>query len=119
MVSDPQRPHGLQPSRLLRPWDFPGKNTGVGCHCLLRPKSIDESQIIILSERGKTTKSIFYLYQILENLIHSDIQPAGSCLDGGRMVEEVGWFDCKECEETCRGNRCVYFLDCVDSFMSA
>ena len=26
---------GLQPTRLLRPWDFPGKSTGVGCHCLL------------------------------------------------------------------------------------
>ena len=25
-----------QPTRLLHPWDFPGKNTGVGCHCLLR-----------------------------------------------------------------------------------
>ena len=36
VVSDPQRPQGLQPSRLLRPWDFPGKSTGVGCHCLLR-----------------------------------------------------------------------------------
>ena len=30
------RPHGLQPTRLLRPWDFPGKSTGVGCHCLLQ-----------------------------------------------------------------------------------
>ena len=30
------RPHGLQPTRLLHPWDFPGKSTGVGCHCLLR-----------------------------------------------------------------------------------
>ena len=29
-------PHGLQPTRLLRPWDFPGKSTGVGCHCLLQ-----------------------------------------------------------------------------------
>ena len=27
--------HGLQPTRLLRPWDFPGKSTGVGCHRLL------------------------------------------------------------------------------------
>ena len=36
VVSDPQWPHGLQPSRLLRPWDFPGKSTGVGCHCLLQ-----------------------------------------------------------------------------------
>ena len=35
VVSDPQRPHGLQPSRLIHPWDFPGKSTGVGCHCLL------------------------------------------------------------------------------------
>ena len=30
------RPHGLQPTRLLHPWDFPGKSTGVGCHCLLQ-----------------------------------------------------------------------------------
>ena len=28
-------PHGLQPTRLLHPWDFPGKSTGVGYHCLL------------------------------------------------------------------------------------
>ena len=36
VVSDPQRSHGLQPSRLLHPWDFPGRSTRVGCHCLLR-----------------------------------------------------------------------------------
>ena len=35
VVSDSVRPHGLQPTRLLRPWDSPGKNTGVGCHFLL------------------------------------------------------------------------------------
>ena len=35
-MSGPQRPHGLQPTMLLHPWDFPGKNIGVGCHCLLR-----------------------------------------------------------------------------------
>ena len=29
-------PRGLQPTRLLRPWDLPGKNTGVGCHFLLQ-----------------------------------------------------------------------------------
>ena len=27
------RPHALTPTRLLRPCDFPGKSTGVGCHC--------------------------------------------------------------------------------------
>ena len=42
VVSEPQRPHGLQPSRLLHPWDFPGKSTGVGCHCLLRYIHITE-----------------------------------------------------------------------------
>ena len=31
VVSDFLRPHGLQPTRLLCPWNFPGKNTGVGC----------------------------------------------------------------------------------------
>ena len=35
VMSDSSRPHGLQPTRLLHPWDFPGKSTGVGCHCLL------------------------------------------------------------------------------------
>ena len=35
VVSDSERPHGLQPTRLLPPWDFPGKSTGVGRHCLL------------------------------------------------------------------------------------
>ena len=29
-------PHRRQPTRLPRPWDFPGKNTGVGCHFLLQ-----------------------------------------------------------------------------------
>ena len=33
VISDSSRPHGLQPTRLLHPWDFPGKSTGVGCHC--------------------------------------------------------------------------------------
>ena len=36
VMSDCYRPHGLQPTRLLCPWDFPGKSTGVGCHCLLQ-----------------------------------------------------------------------------------
>ena len=35
VVSDSSQPHGLQPTRLLRLWDFLGKSTGVGCHCLL------------------------------------------------------------------------------------
>ena len=36
VVSDSLQPPGLQPTRLLCPQDFPGKNTGVGCHALLQ-----------------------------------------------------------------------------------
>ena len=39
VVSDSYWPHGLQPTRLLCPWDFPGKSTRVGCHRLLRRKN--------------------------------------------------------------------------------
>ena len=35
-MSDSVRPHRQQPTRLSRPWDSPGKNTGVGCHFLLQ-----------------------------------------------------------------------------------
>ena len=37
VTSDSYPPHGLQPTRLLHSWDFPGKSSGVGCHCLLHP----------------------------------------------------------------------------------
>ena len=36
VVTDSVRPHRRQPTRLPRPWDSPGKNTGVGCHFLLQ-----------------------------------------------------------------------------------
>ena len=35
-MSNSVRPHRRQPIRLPRPWDSPGKNTGVGCHFLLQ-----------------------------------------------------------------------------------
>ena len=48
VVSYPQRPHGLQPTRLLHPWDFPGKSTGVGCHCLLLERPYRPSIFLFL-----------------------------------------------------------------------
>ena len=36
VVSNSLQPHGLQPARLLCPWNSPGKNTGVGCQSLLQ-----------------------------------------------------------------------------------
>ena len=43
------QPHGLQPTRLLCPWNFSGKNTGVGCHFL--PQRIFPIQGLILGKR--------------------------------------------------------------------
>ena len=40
VVSDPQRPHGLQPSSFLRPLSFPGKSTGVSASASLLPMNI-------------------------------------------------------------------------------
>ena len=45
-MSDSVRPHGLQPTKLPRPWDSPGKNTGVGCHFLLQCMKVkSESEV--------------------------------------------------------------------------
>ena len=46
VVSDSVRPHRRQPTRLPRPWDSPGKNTGVGCHFLLQCMKVkSESEV--------------------------------------------------------------------------
>ena len=55
IMSDSWRPRGLQPTRLLHPWDFPGKSTGVGCHHLLRHYCIPLFRI----------KSPFLLYHVM------------------------------------------------------
>ena len=40
------QPHRWQPTRLPRPWDSPGKNTGVGCHFLLQCRKVEsESEV--------------------------------------------------------------------------
>ena len=45
-MSDSVRPHRRQPTRLLCPWDSPGKDTGVGCHFLLQCMKVkSESQV--------------------------------------------------------------------------
>ena len=46
VVSDSVWPHRWQPTRLPRPWDSPGKNTGVGCHFLLQCMKVkSESEV--------------------------------------------------------------------------
>ena len=55
-MSDSVRPQRWQPTRLPRPWDSPGKNTGVGCHFLLQCMKVkSESEVaqsgLTLSDR--------------------------------------------------------------------
>ena len=54
------QPHGLQPARLLCPWDSPGKNTGVGGHFLLQG---------IFPAQGLNS-SLLHCRQILHRLSH-------------------------------------------------
>ena len=46
VVADSVRPQRRQPTRLPRPWDSPGENTGVGCHFLLQCMKVkSESEV--------------------------------------------------------------------------
>ena len=47
--ADSVQPHRWQPTRLPRPWDSPGKNTGVGCHCLLQCRKVKSEREVAQS----------------------------------------------------------------------
>ena len=49
VVSSSVRPHRRQPPRLPRPWDSPGKNTGVGCHFLLQYMKVKSESTVAQS----------------------------------------------------------------------
>ena len=51
VVPDSLRPHSLQPTRLLSPWDFPGKDTGVVCHFLLQHTAWCSQKKFFIKER--------------------------------------------------------------------
>ena len=96
--SDSLPPHGLQPTRLLHPWDFPGKNTGQGCHFFLQEIFLTQGlnpglphcrqMLYHLSNQGSPSNSIEEEYTVtnntpwlipgmqgyflLENVIHSN-----------------------------------------------
>ena len=57
------QPHRQQPTRLLCPWDSPGKNTGVGCHFLLHMTKLDsilKSRDITLSTKILLVKAMVF-----------------------------------------------------------
>ena len=88
-MSDSVRPHGLQPTRLLRPWDSPVKNTGVGCHFLLQCMKVE-------SESSNASKVMLKILQakLQQYLNHElpDVQ-AGFRTDRGTrdQIANIRW----------------------------
>ena len=76
-MSDPVRPHRWQPTRLPRPWDSPGKNTGVGCHFLLQCMKV------------KSEREVAQSYLTLSNPM--DCSPPGSSVHGIFQARVLEW----------------------------
>ena len=65
VVSDSLQPYELQPARLLCPWSFSGKNTGVGCHLLLHQErwvTLKKFSIQNFSLDVLFTDNVYYMY---------------------------------------------------------
>ena len=75
VMSDSMRPHRQQPTRLLCPWDSPGKNTGEGCHFLLQCMKV----------KSEVTQSCLTLSNPM------DCIPAGSSVHGIFQARVLEW----------------------------
>ena len=76
-MSNSVRPHRRQPTRLPRPWDSPGKNTGVGCHFLLQ------------CMRVKSESEVAQLCSTLSDPM--DCSPPGSSVHGIFQARVLEW----------------------------
>ena len=95
VMSDSLWSHGLQPTRLLHPWDFPGKSAGVGRHCLLHLFLLNQSKLFGFLIISFGTKNLL----ILGNNFHliaswytlqdyTKVSHAAECLDPKTKVED-------------------------------
>ena len=76
-MSDSVGPHRRQPTRLSRPWDSPGKNTGVGCHFLL--------QCMKVKRESEVAQSCLTLSDPM------DCSPPGSAVHGIFQARVLEW----------------------------
>ena len=76
-MSDSVQPQRRQPTRLPRPWDSPGKNTGVGCHFLLQCMKV------------KTESEVVQSCSTLSNPM--DCSPPGSSVHGIFQARVLEW----------------------------
>ena len=98
----------MQPTRLPRPWDSPGKNTGVGCHCLL--------QCMTVKSESKVTQSCPTLSDPM------DCSPSGSSVRGIFQAIVLEWgaiFFVLFCFKNRYSNRCEVISNCgLDFYFS-
>ena len=71
VMSDSSRPHRLQPTRLLCPWETPGKNTGVSCHSLLQGIFLTQGSNLRLLHYRQLLYCLNHQGSTFHNLIYS------------------------------------------------
>ena len=118
VVSDSSQPHGLQPPRLPCPWDFPGKNTGVGRHRLLQSHSVTlfllplSGSFCLLSAAAKSLQSCLTLCNPIDG------SPPGSSVSGilqARTLERVAMSSSSACMHAKSLQSCLTLCDPMDS----
>ena len=87
-MSNSVRPHRRPPTRLLCPWDSPGKNTGVGCHFLL--------QCMKVKKESEVAQSCPTLSDLM------DCSPPGSSVHGIFQARALEWGAIAFSQKTCR-----------------
>ena len=102
-VSDSVRPHRWPSTRLPRPWDSPGKYTGVGCHFLLQCMKVK-------SESGVAQSCL-----TLSNLM--DYSPPGSSIHWIFQARVLEWcaiaFSISPIRRLCVEIQLLYFTNCL------
>ena len=95
-MSNSVRPHRRQPTRLLRPWDSPGKNTGVGCHFLLQCMKV------------KSESEVAQLCPILRDPM--DCSLPGSSIHGISQARVLEWVPLTTLGTSYKWNHTVFVL---------
>ena len=96
-MSDSLLPHRWQPTRLPRPWDSPGKNTGVGCHFLLQCMKVKSERevaqsCVTLSDPMDCSLTGSSIYGIFQARVLEWGAIAFSKISGGILLHEEKLF---------------------------
>ena len=123
-MSDSVRPHRRQPTRLRHPRDSPGKNTGVGCPCLLQCRKVKSEREVAEScptlsdpmDCGPPGSSIQGIFQAraLEwgatAFSMKDTEEYKKLLDEGERGELKSWLKTQHSENEDHGIRSHHFM---------